>query len=147
MCVNDIKHVEEDEVSDNGSECGAECECCNEEYPDERIVGCCEGCEHGIENMCNKCGVWDESEQCWYCHDCAKKHGLVDNEEEWEDKCCKCGCEVGFECEDKPDYSGCGCENLTCDNCYFGEKGDEQEGEYRCYKCREKDEKKSDNDE
>ena len=75
-CQENLNDEEED---------GVECECCNEEYPDERIVGCCQGCEHAIENMCNKCGVWDESEQCWYCPDCAEKHSVCNTDDEDEE--------------------------------------------------------------
>jgi len=46
------------------------CEVCDEEYNNERIVGCCckSGCE--INNMCSKCGIWDEDEEEWYCPQC-----------------------------------------------------------------------------
>jgi hypothetical protein len=47
------------------------CECCYKEYTSEAIAGCCSKCS--IENMCCRCGYFNEVESEWYCETCRDK--------------------------------------------------------------------------
>ena len=62
--------------SDQDCECGVDCDICNDEYSDEHIVGCCNNgsCPHNVENLCKKCGNWDEKEEVWRCPSCNETH-------------------------------------------------------------------------
>jgi hypothetical protein len=44
------------------------CECCNKEHCNQVIAGCCSKCD--IENMCMRCGYFNDAESEWYCEAC-----------------------------------------------------------------------------
>jgi hypothetical protein len=58
------------------------CECCNRDGNYSDIVGCCSKCS--IENMCNRCGYFNEHESEWYCEPCRDK-AVEDGE--WCEEC------------------------------------------------------------
>lgn len=67
-------------MADSDSEVVCECELCGNEREDMQ-VGSCLVC-HDVESMCDRCAIWDETTEQWYCPFCAEKNGLLSEEAE-----------------------------------------------------------------
>ena len=73
-CGNGCESAEEADAC-----CGEEesvlCELCKELVDYQDYAGCCTDglCPSRVERMCNRCAVWDNEKEVWFCDACVKK--------------------------------------------------------------------------